>query len=366
MHSTSILICDPKEYDNDVDSDDPVSLPPYLILPMSDDDTNPNDTVQPRLNGSRSGPHQTLPNGWSSHRGHRQGRKGIDQVLQDPGLKQSEPNKPHSPRSQSRKQPNQQTKDPPKPDGTPLPRRTERPRHSNGYSQHGSLTNKHEKNLPTRRWSASLHTTDSSTVTTTSNTSGTLSTPTSPSQSSLPYTHSDHGLVDKEQKENGSVGQEYSKAVCTNGRSQARGKSHPKLPNIPLTRACQTPLLGCTYSMAIVFLASWTLLGFIFHSNFYRQVDPSTCRDTYMQPKYFILQGFDRERTAFAGKYKLLFFRDQYDYSLQLPSSMLAEVSRYVYTVNKEAKVCNLIHPRSIIASKSKILLQIFDEPQGH
>ncbi|KAI7816311.1 PGAP1-like protein-domain-containing protein [Gamsiella multidivaricata] len=63
---------------------------------------------------------------------------------------------------------------------------------------------------------------------------------------------------------------------------------------------------------------SLTLLGCIFHSNFYRQVDPNGCLYTYMQPKYFKLLGFDRERTAFAGKYGLLLFRDQYDYKLQI------------------------------------------------
>ncbi|ORZ15985.1 PGAP1-like protein-domain-containing protein [Lobosporangium transversale] len=37
-----------------------------------------------------------------------------------------------------------------------------------------------------------------------------------------------------------------------------------------------------------------------------------------MQPRYYKLLGFDRERTAFAGKYGLLLFRDQYDYRLQV------------------------------------------------
>ncbi|KAI1298306.1 GPI inositol deacylase, partial [Mortierella claussenii] len=62
---------------------------------------------------------------------------------------------------------------------------------------------------------------------------------------------------------------------------------------------------------------------------------------TYMQPRYYKLLGFDRERTAFAGKYGLLLFRDQYDYRLQIPSSMIAEYSdsNSVYTIDKEAKI---------------------------
>ncbi|KAG0228491.1 GPI inositol deacylase [Mortierella sp. GBA43] len=108
---------------------------------------------------------------------------------------------------------------------------------------------------------------------------------------------------------------------------------------MPLRKACRSPSIYCSFWMASAFLMSLVLLGSIFHSNFYHQVDPNGCIDSYMQPKYYILQGFDRERTAFAGKYKLLFFRDLYDYPLQLPHSMLTEVSRYVYIVDKEAKI---------------------------
>jgi len=61
-----------------------------------------------------------------------------------------------------------------------------------------------------------------------------------------------------------------------------------------------------------------------------------------MQPKYYKLLGFDRERTAFAGKYGLFLFRDQYDYRLQVDSSLLTDRGNYVWTVDKEAKVTEL------------------------
>lgn len=91
--------------------------------------------------------------------------------------------------------------------------------------------------------------------------------------------------------------------------------------------------------MVMVFLASFALLGCIFHSNFYHQVDRKDCQFTYMQPKFYKLLGFDRERTAFAGKYGLLLFRDQSDYRLPIPASMLTEYANSVYTIDKEAKV---------------------------
>ncbi|KAF9547374.1 GPI inositol deacylase [Mortierella hygrophila] len=89
----------------------------------------------------------------------------------------------------------------------------------------------------------------------------------------------------------------------------------------------------------MVFLASFVLLGCIFHSNFYHQVDRKDCQFTYMQPKFYKLLGFDRERTAFAGKYGLLLFRDQSDYRLPVPASMLTEYANSVYTIDKEAKI---------------------------
>ncbi|KAG0287304.1 GPI inositol deacylase [Linnemannia gamsii] len=102
---------------------------------------------------------------------------------------------------------------------------------------------------------------------------------------------------------------------------------------------CRSPTFGCSYSMVMVFLASFALLGCIFHSNFYHQVDLKHCKFTYMQPKFYKLLGFDRERTAFAGKYGLLLFRDQSDYRLPIPASMMTEYANLVYTVDKEAKV---------------------------
>ncbi|KAG0214875.1 GPI inositol deacylase [Mortierella sp. NVP41] len=103
--------------------------------------------------------------------------------------------------------------------------------------------------------------------------------------------------------------------------------------------ACRSPTFGCSYPMFIIFLASFALLGCIFHSNFYHQVDRKDCQFTYMQPKFFKLLGFDREHTAFAGKYGLLLFRDQYDYRLQVPAPLLTEYANSVYTIDKEAKV---------------------------
>ncbi|KAG0319318.1 GPI inositol deacylase [Dissophora globulifera] len=233
-----------------------------------------------------------------------------------------------------------------------LPRRSDRIRYSNGFTEHGSPSfHHHEKkpSLPTRRLSTTIHSSALSPTATAS--------PTSPTQYSLPsYSHSAHGHrpQDKEQDGADSAGRVYTTAAAAsssassssslsstrvNGRSRTRSKSHPEPPNIPLMRACQSPSFGCSFSMAIVFVVTLSLLGCIFHSNFYHQVDPNGCMYTYMQPKYFKLLGFDRERTAFAGKYGLLLFRDQYDYKLPVPASMLTEYSSSVYTVDKEAKI---------------------------
>lgn len=94
--------------------------------------------------------------------------------------------------------------------------------------------------------------------------------------------------------------------------------------------------------MFALFLLSFAVLGCVFHSNFYHQVDADNCEPIYMQPKYYKLLGFDRERTAFAGKYGLFLFRDQYDYRLQVDSSLLTDRGNYVWTVDKEAKVTEL------------------------
>ncbi|KAF9926854.1 GPI inositol deacylase [Linnemannia zychae] len=223
-----------------------------------------------------------------------------------------------------------------------LPRRSERLRYSNGYSQqqqqqHSATGQYEHKNAhPTRRLSASNHSNTGSPTSSTS--SGTLSSPTSPSQYSLPYSHSSQRLLEKGQDDIGSTGRTLS-STQTNGRSRTRSKSHPELPNIPLMGVCRSPAFGCSYLMITVFLISFAFLGCIFHSNFYHQVDRKDCQFTYMQPKFYKLLGFDQERTAFAGKYGLLLFRDQYDYRLQIPSNMLTEYANSVYTVDKEAKV---------------------------
>lgn len=225
-----------------------------------------------------------------------------------------------------------------------LPRRSERLRYSNGYSQQQqqqqqqAAAGQYEQKPihPSRRLSASNHSNTGSP--TSSSSSGTLSAPTSPSQYSLPYSHSGQHLLEKDHNDIGSTGRTFA-STHTDGRSRTRSKSHPELPNIPLMHTCRSPTFGCSYSMVMVFLASFALLGCIFHSNFYHQVDRKYCEFTYMQPKFYKLLGFDRERTAFAGKYGLLLFRDQSDYRLPIPASMMTEYSNLVYTVDKEAKV---------------------------
>ncbi|KAF8952404.1 GPI inositol deacylase [Entomortierella lignicola] len=215
-------------------------------------------------------------------------------------------------------------------------RRSERLRNSNGYSKHGS---RHERkpSLPTKRLSASIHSSNASQASITP--IDTTLTPTSPSQYSLPYIHSSRS--DKEQDDAESGTREHTSTLTShaNGRSRMRSKSHPELPNIPLIKACQSSSFGCSFSMATLLFISLALLGCILHSNLYHQMDPNTCQYTYMQPRYFRLLGFDRDWTAFAGKYGLLLFRDQTDYKLQIPASMLSEYSNSVYGVDKEAKI---------------------------
>lgn len=259
---------------------------------------------------------------------------------------------------------------------THLPRRSERLRYSNGHSNngingsssssgnphYGSPTHHSERNsYPSRRLSASIHSNNASPSSPTSISTGSASptasgaspsTPTSPSQYTLPYSHSSgisghHHHRDKDEPSSGTADLLYKTSSSTsaatshqsNGRSRTRSKSHPELPNIPLLQSCRSTSVGCSVPMATLFLISMALLGCIFHSNFYRQVDKDNCEFTYMQPKYFKLLGFDRERTAFAGKYGLLLFRDRYDYEVPVPSHMLKEYTNNVYTIDKEAKV---------------------------
>ncbi|KAF8925799.1 GPI inositol deacylase [Dissophora ornata] len=328
---------------------------------MSHHDEHPQgDDVLPLLNGGRSAAslsynyssspnHRPLFNGQDEQSGyhHRQGQAdlGLEERQQDQDLQQGESRLHNTTKLQSLR--NQHNKDNlinGEPNGASQinhPRRSERLRNSNGYNHYG-VPNYHEKkpSFPTRRLSATIHSSASSPSSPSASSSGTASTPTSPSQYSLPsYNQTSHRLSDKEQDEAISEGRVYTTTTHVNGRFRTRSKSHPELLNIPLIKACQSPSFGCSYSMVIVFLVSFILLGCIFHSNFYHQVDPNSCMYTYMQPKYFKLLGFDRERTAFAGKYGLLLFRDQYDYKLQVPSSMLTEYSNSVYTVDKEAKI---------------------------
>ncbi|KAG0008264.1 GPI inositol deacylase [Entomortierella chlamydospora] len=338
MQSTFINISDLNEH---VHVDDNDSIRPYhLLLSMNHDDDihlpNGDQSDQHRLNGRI---HPSQPKS--------------DLVLDDLDLQQQQQQGEalsHTKTSQSVR--NHHCKDHPpntEPNGssqTNQPRRSERLRNSNGYSKQQGSSNQyqhHERkpSLPTKRLSASIQSNGSSP---TSNTS----TPTSPSQYSLPYSHSHSsrsmGSTDKEQGDGKPGKHDYTSASASasgpaSGRSRTRSKSHPELPNIPLMKACQSSSFGCSYSMAIVLFASLSLLGCIFHSNFYHQVDPNICQYTYMQPRYFRLLGFDRERTAFAGKYGLLLFRDQTDYKLQLPASMLSEYSNSVYAVDKEAKI---------------------------
>ncbi|KAF9914341.1 GPI inositol deacylase, partial [Lobosporangium transversale] len=226
---------------------------------------------------------------------------------------------------------------------TDLPYRSERLHQDNG-NQHSSpipqpKTHERKRSHPTKRMSATIHSSSAS-PTSTSEPSSQEPSPTSPSQYSLPYSIANHRHIDKEHSGSKSTRCDPTSTAHTNGRSKTRSKSYSTPRDIPLMKACQSPSLNCSYSMGIVFLVSLTLLGCIFHSNFYHQVDPNTCQYTYMQPRYYKLLGFDRERTAFAGKYGLLLFRDQYDYRLQVPASMITEhSSNSVFTIDKEAKV---------------------------
>ncbi|CAO3567361.1 unnamed protein product [Mortierella alpina] len=236
----------------------------------------------------------------------------------------------------------------PKVNGSPnsagLPRRSERLRYSNGFSQSGTSSKyDHRQSHPTRRLSTSVNSSSASSPTSTSP-QGALSSPISPSHYSLPYSHDrDHPVVEKECNGIGSgSGSGISGAYGSshaNGRSRTRSKSHPEPPHIYLQRASWSSTFGCSYPMAIVFVISLILLGCVFHSNFFRQIDRKQCHDTYMQPKFFRLLGFDRERTAFAGKYGLLLFRDQYDYKLSIPPNMLSEYDLHTVTVDKEARI---------------------------
>ncbi|KAF9332810.1 GPI inositol deacylase [Podila minutissima] len=111
--------------------------------------------------------------------------------------------------------------------------------------------------------------------------------------------------------------------------------------------------------MITLFLLSFAVLGCVFHSNFYHQVDADNCEPIYMQPKYFKLLGFDRERTAFAGKYGLFLFRDQYDYRLQVDPSLLTDRGNYVWTVDKEAKIQPLGIPALFIPGNAGSAKQV-------
>ncbi|KAG0205911.1 GPI inositol deacylase [Mortierella sp. GBA30] len=232
------------------------------------------------------------------------------------------------------------------PNGSPYtanhPRRSERLRYSNGYNQN-TANNDHKQSYPTRRLSASINSSNNTSSHTSPSPSGTLSSPTSPSQYSLPYSHQgDHPVAKEYHHARSGLGVGASGAYTstrTDGRSGTRSKSQPEPSNLPLLNASRSSTFGCSYPMAIVFVVSFILLSCVFHSNFFRQVDRKLCQDTYMQPKFFRLLGFDRERTAFAGKYGLLLFRDQYDYRLSIPPSMLNEYDLHTVTVDKEAKI---------------------------
>lgn len=218
---------------------------------------------------------------------------------------------------------------------------TERSRHSNGYG--GTIHPDHRRSSHSaRRLSSSINTNGSP-----STAASSTSIPSSPSQYSLPFNHNsnnhqrtfekEHASSSSQSNGNGTPGATYSSS-----RSRTRSKSHPDFPSIPLN-ACRSASFGCSYSMIILFLLSFTVLGCVFHSNFYHQVDADNCEPIYMQPKYFKLLGFDRERTAFAGKYGLFLFRDQYDYRLQVDPSLLTDRGNYVWTVDKEAKVNGVV-----------------------
>ncbi|KAF9188485.1 GPI inositol deacylase [Haplosporangium sp. Z 767] len=336
MHSTSIHISDPHEYakgDHDDDDDSCAQDPFYLSMNHDGHSTHhhhPNSPQNGKRHPNGSLHHQPLLNG----RSHGKSQEPEDKSLMDHSQDQdqehrSHPIKPTLHHSQRHPQPDQykesQYTTPEsngKPQATNAPRRSERLRYSNGYSQQGSPSHCDQRqNHPTRRLSASIQSNAASATfaSASSSSSGTMSTPTSPSRYSLPYSHKNDHSVDDEQHNLGSErGNAYATTAQMNGRSRTRSKSHPELPNIPLLHTSRSPTFGCSFPMAIVFLASLALLGCIFHSNLYRQVDSKFCQDTYMQPKFYKLLGFDRQRTAFAGKYGLLLFRDQYDYKLQV------------------------------------------------
>ncbi|KAF9578623.1 GPI inositol deacylase, partial [Lunasporangiospora selenospora] len=248
---------------------------------------------------------------------------------------------------------------------------SEQQRSCNGYT----YTSTHQdhgqtQSYPTRRLSTSTHSSPVSTVSSTTSisyTSGTaVSTPSSPSHSTLPYSHGDprysgQGFEDASTSsgETAGTGTEnetemnvLTRTTHVNGgftsgqaeglirRSRTRSKSHPDLPDVPLMKACQSSSFGCSSPMAILFVISAIVLGCVFHSNFYRQIDASRdCNMTFMQPKHYKLMGFDQERTAFAGKYGLLLFRDQYDYKLHVPQNMITELPYSVLAIDKKFKV---------------------------
>ncbi|KAG0343777.1 GPI inositol deacylase [Podila humilis] len=232
------------------------------------------------------------------------------------------------------------------------PETVERTRHSNGYS-HATAQAEHRKS--TRRLSSSIHSNANTNGSLASSSSTSASIPSSPSQYSLPFNHnsSGHGhRADKESQQqatsssthtsgngNGNMTPAGGAFLAAPARSRTRSKSHPDLPNIPLRSACRSSSFGCSFSMFAVFIISFTVLGCVFHSNFYHQVDTDSCDPIYMQPKYFKLLGFDRERTAFAGKYGLFLYRDQYDYRLPIDPSLLMDRGNYVWTVDKAAKI---------------------------
>ncbi|KAF9412157.1 GPI inositol deacylase [Podila epigama] len=228
----------------------------------------------------------------------------------------------------------------------------------------------HRPSHPIRRPSSTVHSNGPSPSTSSSLSS---SIPLSPSLSSSPFNHissnhshirvvdkesshpavsNGHGILDSVQSTSTSISTPtstlISKSTATGTttstsnstpKSRMRSKSHPDLPPpTSLDARYRSPSFGCSYAMISLFLISFTVLGCIFHSNFYHQVDVDRCDPIYMQPKYFKLLGFDRERTAFAGKYGLFLFRDQYDYKLQVDPSLLTAQGNYVWTVEKDAK----------------------------
>ncbi|KAF9376608.1 ATP-dependent RNA helicase dbp7, partial [Podila verticillata] len=229
------------------------------------------------------------------------------------------------------------------------PERTERSRHSNGYSTIHSDNKK--SSHPTRRLSSSINTNGSPPS------SSSTSIPSSPSQYSLPFNHNNNHHQRAFEKEHASSSSQNN-GNSVPSRSRTRSKYHPDLPNIPLN-ACRSASFGCSYPMITLFLLSFAVLGCVFHSNFYHQVDADNCEPIYMQPKYYKLLGFDRERTAFAGKYGLFLFRDQYDYRLQVDPSLLTDRGNYVWTVDKEAKIQPLGIPALFIPGNAGSAKQV-------